>query len=309
MLLSPLLSSLAKACLEAPSPHRAPRFLPSLELSCPGRFRRGYSIPALECAVAPPHPSSRALRIGETPGPVRSFENRRRQAAPAGGPDLDEQEFQPCSNKDLQGDLGRWFPLSLPQLAPPGPRKELRPHSSKGGWREKGPPPSLPRPSPCVGFGLSLPLGVAGSVPNKGWRWPRAQRGCRCGAGGSRRPFGSVPHRFPAQYAPLVHAARKPWQGPHSPPPEQPARSPACLIRSSLTSSAKLSQVNPISSNHSIWHVFLVFVRVFFLGGGAECTLSRNVWDNNLGTRTLNERRPVCSSGRVPVDGFLCWTH
>lgn len=47
-------------------------------------------------------------------------------------------------------------------------------------------------------------------------------------------------------------------------PPEQPARRPACLIRSSLTSSAKLSQVNPITSNHSSWHVlqFFLFLEV-----------------------------------------------
>lgn len=120
-------------------------------------------------------------------------------------------------------------------------------------------------------------------MPNKGWRWPWARRGWRRGAGGSLRPFGSsVPHRFPAQYAPFVHTARKPWQGPHSPPPEQPARRPACLIRSSLTSSAKLSRVNPISSNHSIWHVLLVCVCSGFFG--RKC---RYVWGNNVGARCL----------------------
>lgn len=68
----------------------------------------------------------------------------------------------------------------------------------------------------------------------------------------ARRPFrSSAPHGSPAQYDPSVHAARKPWHQPHSPPPEQPARRPACLIRSNLTSSAKLSRVNPITSNHS----------------------------------------------------------
>lgn len=148
--------------------------------------------------------------------------------------------------------LAGGFPSCQLSLHPSNPRKELRPHSSRGGWREGGPPSSLPRPSPCVGFGLSLLREVGGRVPNKGWRWPWARRGWRRGAGGSLRPFGSsVPHRSPAQYAPFVHAARKPWQGPHSPPPEQPARRPACLIRSSLTSSAKLSRVNPISSNQS----------------------------------------------------------
>lgn len=187
-------------------------------------------------------------------------------------------------------------------LHPRDPRKELRPHSSRGGWRERGPPPSLPRPSPCVGFGLRLLRGVVGRVPNKGWRWPRARRGWRRGAGGSSRPFGSsVPHRSPAQYAPFVQAARKPWQGPHSPPPEQPARRPACLIRSSLTSSAKLSRVNPISSNHSVWHVLLVFVCSGFFGG--KCTRSRNVWDNNVGAKCLSPEPQMKDAQCVPQEG------
>lgn len=126
-------------------------------------------------------------------------------------------------------------------------------------------------------------------MPNKGWRWPREPRGWRRGTRGLRRPFGSsVPHRSPAQYAPFVHAARKPWQGPHSPPPEQPARRPACLIRSSLTSSAKLSRVNPISSNHSICHVLLVFVRGWagWMGGGVHAVAMFG--NNNVGERCLS---------------------
>lgn len=176
--------------------------------------------------------------------------------------------------------LAGGFPSRYLCLHPRDPSKELRSHFSRGNWRKKGPPPSLPRPSPLASRGLwaEPSAGSRGRVPNKGWRWPREPRGWRRGTGGSRRPFGSsVPHRSPAQYAPFVHAARKPWQGPHSPPPEQPARRPACLIRSSLTSSAKLSRVNPISSNHFICHVLLVFVRGWGVGG--RCTRSCNVWE------------------------------
>lgn len=69
--------------------------------------------------------------------------------------------------------LAGGFPSCYLSLHPHDLRKELRPHSSRGGWREKGPPPSL------VGFGLGLPRGVWGRV-----LWPSARRGWRRGAEG-----------------------------------------------------------------------------------------------------------------------------
>lgn len=42
----------------------------------------------------------------------------------------------------------------------------------------------------------------------------------------------------------------------------QPAAQLVCLIRPNLTSSAKPSPINPITSNHSIWHMLFLFLEV-----------------------------------------------
>ena len=124
------------------------------------------------------------------------------------------------------------------------------------------------------------------SAWRRGWRGPRAGRGWRRGAQGARRPFSaSVPHRSPELYNPSALAARKPWHELHSPPPEQPAHRPVCLIRSSLTSSAKLSRVNPITSNHSVWHVLQFFCCCCCF---RKRTRSLIVWKNNIGIRCLS---------------------
>lgn len=117
----PLLSSSAEACLEAPFPHRAPQFLPVFEVARPGGFGRGYRIePWIEWW--PSCPSSKALRTGKASGPVRSFENRRRQAGRDPGPGIGERghEFHPVSETDQQGDLSpaSGFPSRRFSLSP-----------------------------------------------------------------------------------------------------------------------------------------------------------------------------------------------
>lgn len=149
----------------------------------------------------------------------------------------------------------------------------------------EGRKPPHPRSLAACGLWAGFRAGSwGGASARRGWRGRRAGRGWRLGAEGARRPFSaSVPRRFPALYNPSALAACKPWHEPHSPPPEQPARRPVCLIRSSLTSSAKLSLVNPISSNHSVWHV-LQFCCCCF----RKRTRSLTVWKNNVGVRCLS---------------------
>ncbi|EPY77399.1 zinc transporter 3 isoform 2 [Camelus ferus] len=83
--------------------NRAPQFLPVFEVARPGGFGRGYRIePWIEWW--PSCPSSKALRAGKASGPVRSFENRRRQAGRDPGPGIGERghEFHPVSETDQQ---------------------------------------------------------------------------------------------------------------------------------------------------------------------------------------------------------------
>lgn len=70
--------------------------------------------------MAPPGPSSKALRTQEAPGRVLSFENRRHQEGRAWVPGIGGrgEEFHASYDTGRQGDLGRWFPLSPPQCAP-----------------------------------------------------------------------------------------------------------------------------------------------------------------------------------------------
>ena len=118
----PLLSSSAEACLEArpphPVPHRVPRFLPIFELARPPRATLGEATASEPWSEQwPSRPSSKALRIGNAPGPVRT--ELRKPTAPGGtcpGPwhRRAGHEFHPSSDTDQQGDLAGGFPSRLP---------------------------------------------------------------------------------------------------------------------------------------------------------------------------------------------------
>lgn len=128
------------------------------------------------------------------------------------------------------------------------------PKASRGRWREKTTSPRPRVPSPRVGFRLGLGQSVGGGRQGQAGAGPRH----RVGEGAAQRaradPFilwcltaprlSTIPSHTPP--ANLGTNRTLPRQN------SQPVAQLACLIRSSLTSSAKLSRVNPITSNHVI---------------------------------------------------------
>lgn len=114
---------------------------------------------------------------------------------------------------------------------------------------------SHPLPRPLTSCGLWA--GPQATV--EGGRRGKAGAGPRRGVGGEEAPRAHAdPLVLPCHMAPGRSTIPS-----HTPPANlgtsrrnsQPAAQLVCLIRSSLTSSAKLSRVNPITSNHSIWHM------------------------------------------------------
>ena len=184
--------------------------------------------------------------------------------------------------------LARGFPSHCLSLPHSSPRKELRSNASRGGWRENATP--LACPSPCVGFGLGLGgecgEGSGRGVSSGAAQWARADPLVLFCSAPRRR---TVPtHTQPANPGTSRTLPRR---------NSQPAAQLACLICSSLTSSAKLSLVNPITSN-STWHVFqfegfVLFCFVFAFRGVYALSLF-----GIIVITSLTSGRPVCSEGR-----------